>query len=408
MKFRRRKHSRKLSTPSTLLLRWGSWVSTAPENRETPLANVQSWVTPNPWFFVRSHFQNPDVDLESWRLNISGSVERELNLSRDQINSLPQRSVFSTIECAGNGRSFLKEPVEGVQWTAGAVGHAEWSGVPLKYVIEEAGLKPETVEIVFEGADRGIEKGDTNPIPFARSLPVEKALHPDTLLAVRMNGQTLEPSHGFPVRLLVPGWYGVASVKWLTRIEAVTTRFQGYFQNVKYTIQRPTGRGVQTESVGPMPVKSEVIRPADDAVLGVGTNRVFGMAWAGESAISSVEVSVDGGEYWQRAELNGPRAPYSWTLWEFLWRVDAPGEYSILSRAISESGHIQPIEHDRNRGGYLITFSRPTRITIDADLESQDLLGDTKALESEFAALARERSELTLDADLDLTEGAGI
>ena len=184
--------------------------------------------------------------------------------------------------------------------------------------------------------------------------------------------------------------------------------FEGYFQSVKYTISRPTGRGVRTESVGPMPVKSEIIRPTDDSILGVGANRIVGMAWAGEFAVASVEVSVDGGNSWQRAELNGPRAPYSWTLWEYLWRVDVPGEYAILARAISESGHIQPIDHDRDRGGYLITFSRPTNVCVDADTESQDLLGDTRALQSEFDAVARERSALILDADLDLTEGAGI
>jgi DMSO/TMAO reductase YedYZ molybdopterin-dependent catalytic subunit len=160
-----------------------------------------------------------------------------------------------------------------------------------------------------------------------------------------MNGQALDPSHGFPVRLLVPGSYGVASVKWLNRIEAVTTPFEGLFQSVKYTNRRSTGRGVPTESVGPMPVKSEIIRPADDAVLGVGANRVFGMAWAGESAVAAVEISVDHGETWHRAELNGPRAPYSWTLWEYLWRVDVPGKYAILARDF----RIRPHSTDRAR-----------------------------------------------------------
>lgn len=383
-------------------------LSESPENRETPLSEVQGWVTPNRWFFVRSHYETPVINVADWRLSVTGCVKREVELSWEQLTSLPQRSVFSTMECAGNGRSFLQPAVEGVQWSAGAVGHAEWSGVPLNHVLDEAGLLPEAVEIVFEGADLGMEKGYTNPQPFGRSLPLEKALHPETLLATRMNGEWLEPSHGYPLRLLVPGWYGVASVKWLERIEAVSTPFQGYFQTEKYTIKRPTGRGVTTEVVGPMPVKSEIIRPSDNAVLGVGANRIFGMAWAGEHAVAAVEVSVDGGATWQAAELNGPRAPYSWTLWEHLWEVGAPGEYSLLARAISESGQIQRTQHDRDFGGYLITFSRPTIVQVDADRSSRDWLGDLGGLHEEMETVARERSERPLDADLEFISGAGI
>ena len=381
---------------------------TTPENRETPLADVQSWVTPNRWFFVRSHYPTPEIDREQWRLTVSGLVDHELELTWDQLDALPQRSVFSTIECAGNGRSFLTTPVEGVQWTAGAVGHAEWSGVPLKSVLDKVGLQPDSIEVVFEGADQGIEKSSDEPVSFARSLPLSKALHVDSLIATRMNGELLEPSHGFPARLIVPGWYGVASVKWLTRIEAVSTPFDGYFQTTKYTIRRPTGRGMLVESIGPMPVKSEIIRPVDDSSLGVGANRVFGMAWAGEQAVAGVEVTTDGGATWQRAELNGPRAPYSWTLWEHLWEVSEPGDYAILARAVSEDGTIQPTQHDENRGGYQITFSRPTHVRVDADHESTDLLGDVSSLQNEFAAVAKERSEMQLDADMELTSGAGI
>lgn len=382
--------------------------SATPENRETPLADVLSWVTPNRWFFVRSHYPTPEIDRGPWRLKVTGLVDRELELTWEQLDALPQRSVFSTIECAGNGRSFLTKPAEGVQWTAGAVGHAEWSGVPLKCVLDKVGVQSDAVEFVFEGADQGVEKGSDDLIPFARSLPIAKAMQSDTLIATRMNGELLEPSHGFPARLIVPGWYGVASVKWLTRIEAVSQPFEGYFQTVKYTIGRSTGRGMLVESVGPMPVKSEIIRPADHSSLGVGANRVFGMAWAGEQAVAGVEVTTDGGETWRRAELNGPRAAYSWTLWEYLWDVSEPGDYEILARAVSEDGTIQPAQHDENRGGYQITFSRPTHVRVDADRESTDLLGDVSSLQNEFAAVARERSKMQLDADMELTSGAGI
>jgi DMSO/TMAO reductase YedYZ molybdopterin-dependent catalytic subunit len=385
-------------------------LSDSPENRETPLSEAQGWVTPNRWFFVRSHFDTPAVDRAAWRLAIGGCVRRPLEVSWEQLDSLPQRSIFTTIECAGNGRSFLKQPVDGVQWTAGAVGHAEWSGVPLKTVLELVGFARETVEFVFEGADRGVEKGSNGPILFARSLPMAKAMHEDTLLALRMNGELLDASHGAPVRLIVPGWYGVASVKWLTRIEAVAAPFDGFFQTVKYTIQRHTGRGVATEMVGPMPVKSEIIRPAPDEICGLGVNRVFGLAWAGEHAVAGVEVSVDGGRSWQRADLVGPQAKYSWTLWEFLWEVEFPGEYSLLARAISTSGEVQPAQHDVHRGGYLITFSRETRVRVDAQQRRQDSLGDLSALRREMAEVASHRFGRRLDAELELEllSGAGI
>jgi DMSO/TMAO reductase YedYZ molybdopterin-dependent catalytic subunit len=378
-------------------------LSTTPENRETPLTEVSSWVTPNRWFFVRSHYETPTIEIGKWRLKIDGCVKRGLELSWEQFETLPRRSVFATMECAGNGRSFLRPYVEGVQWTAGAVGHAEWSGVPLHFVLEKAGLLTEANEVVFYGADYGAEHGHNEPRAFARS-----PLHPDTLLATHMNGEPLEPSHGFPVRLMVPGWYGVASVKWLVRIAAVNAPFQGYFQTEKYTIQHRTGGGTRTDIVGPMPVKSEIIRPVEQSVLGIGANRLFGMAWAGEHAVAAVEVSVDGGVSWQRAELQGPRAPYSWNAWEFLWETAAPGDYTLLARAISESGHVQPMDHDADRGGYLINFSRPIAVRVDADRLSQDFVGDIAKLQREMAAIARERSSRPLDAEIEFMSGAGI
>jgi DMSO/TMAO reductase YedYZ molybdopterin-dependent catalytic subunit len=383
-------------------------LSTTPENRETPLTDVLSWVTPNKWFFVRSHYETPSIDVGNWRLAIGGCVERGLELTWDQIERMPRRSVFSTLECAGNGRSFLKARVEGVQWTAGAVGHAEWSGVPLREVLERAKLKRDAKEIVFYGADSGVEHGSEPPQQFARSLPLDKALHPDTLLVTRMNGELLEPSHGYPVRLVVPGWYGVANVKWLTRVDAVTEPFRGYYQTFKYTIQHRTGGGTRTDIVGPMPVKSEILRPVEGDVIGLGGNRVFGMAWAGEHAVAAVEVSVDGGSNWQRAELQGIRAPYSWTAWEYLWEPAGPGDYSIMSRAISANGEVQPMDHDTLRGGYVITFCRPIPVRVDAGRRSYDNLGDLATLQREMANVAEQRASLPLDADIAFMSGAGI
>lgn len=384
-------------------------ITAAPENSETPLADVQSWVTPNRLFFIRNHFEIPSMDGELWRLQIDGCVPRSIELDWEQLEALPKRSVFATMECAGNGRSFLRHPVDGVQWGAGAIGHAEWTGVPLKVVLQKVGLHAEALEVVGHGADSGREKDHPEPLSFVRSLPLEKALHPDTLLATRMNGELLEPSHGAPVRLLVPGWCGVASVKWLTRLEVVNMPFRGYYQTVKYTRQHQTGRGVQTEMLGPMPVKSEILRPRAGEVLGIGTNRVFGLAWAGEQEVAAVELSLDGGRGWHPTDLIGVRAPYSWCLWEYLWEVAAPGEYTLLSRAISSNGDVQPMRHDPLCGGYLIRFSRPISVRVDAARRSQTLAGDTAALLREMDELAEERAQYRLDVELeDFMAGAGI
>src|SRR5439155_5428290 len=243
-------------------------------------------------------------------------------------------------------------------------GHAEWTGVPVRAVLEHSGIEPGAREVLFEGWDRGSESDHPELMNFARGLPLEKALHPDTLLAYRMNGEVLEPSHGFPLRLFVPGWYGVASVKWLKRIEVLDRTFRGYFQTKKYTIERATDQGPQTRVVGPMAVKSEIVRPQEGAVLGLGTNRVFGVAWAGEEVVTAVEVSTDGGDSWNPAQLLGLQTPYSWTLWEYLWETADPGSYTLVSRALSGS-KVQPAEHDPPLGGYMIHFSRPRQVRIE-------------------------------------------
>ncbi|MEX2026446.1 MAG: sulfite oxidase, partial [Pirellulaceae bacterium] len=339
-------------------------VTPSPENSETPLEAVRGWVTPTRLFFVRNHFDVPEIDVASWRLSISGCVHRPLSMSYDELSEMPQRTVLATLECAGNGRSFLAQRAAGVQWGAGAVAHAEWSGVPLRDVLELAGLAEDAVEVVCEGADRGSEPDHPEPMYFGRGLTLEKALHRDTLVALRMNGEPLTPAHGHPARLLVPGWYGVASVKWLSRIVAAGEPFRGYFQTTKYTIQRRMGGETKTIPIQGMAIKSEIVRPADGATLGLGKQRVFGLAWAGEEAVARVEVSVDEGATWSNAELLGPFAPYSWTVWEYLWPVRQSGTYRLLSRAVSASGRTQPGEHDPLLGGYMIHFSRPLTVQV--------------------------------------------
>jgi DMSO/TMAO reductase YedYZ molybdopterin-dependent catalytic subunit len=384
-------------------------VTAEPENSETPLERVGSWVTPTRLFFVRSHFQAPAVELRTWRLRVDGCVDRPREWTYDELTELPERTVFSTVECAGNGRSFLKPHVHGVQWGAGAIGHAEWTGVPLRVVLEQSGIKPDTVEIMCEGLDTGREADFPETLTFARSLPLGKALDPDTLLVTRMNGEPLETIHGFPLRLIVPGWYGVASVKWLGRIAALDQRFMGYYQTRKYTVRRRTSQGsVETCVVGPMAVKSEIIRPAAGQAVGLGPNRIFGVAWAGQEAVARVEVSTDGGASWGDAELVGPKAPYSWTLWEYLWEVPEPGNYELMARATSASGHVQPADHDPLLGGYQIHFMRPREIVVDSRQRSQDRNADVNALVYDMNAFAEENSRRPLDVELAMFEGAGI
>jgi DMSO/TMAO reductase YedYZ molybdopterin-dependent catalytic subunit len=383
-------------------------VTTFPENSETPLESIQGWVTPNRLFFVRNHFDTPAINPAEWRLRVEGCVERPLELAWDELLALPPRSVFATVECAGNGRSFLQERQPGVQWGAGAIGHAEWTGVPLRTVLDRAGLKSDVREIVFEGADVGTEPDHPEPMHFARSLPLEKALDPNTLLVYRMNGEFLEPSHGFPVRLFVPGWYGVASVKWLRRIEAINRRFQGYYQTVKYTVQRRTRDGLETVVVGPMAVKAEMIRPQAGATLGIGMNRLFGIAWAGEDAVAAVEVSTDGGHTWNQAELLSPPAPYCWSLWEYLWEVATPGEYALLCRATSAKGHVQPTQHDPLHGGYLIHHTRAVPIRVEAGQRSHAQPADIDTLLYDMNAYAEENTRFRLDVEMEFSAGEGI
>jgi DMSO/TMAO reductase YedYZ molybdopterin-dependent catalytic subunit len=243
---------------------------------------------------------------------------------------------------------------------------------------------------------------------FARGLPLAKALDADTLLAMRMNGEPLEPAHGFPLRLFVPGWYGVASVKWLRRIAVLDQPFRGYFQTVKYSIERHSDQGPRTVSVGPMAVKSEIVRPHAGAVLGLGTNRVSGVAWAGEEAVAAVEVSTDGGGTWARADLRGPQAPYSWTLWEYFWEVAEPGRYTVLSRAVSASGQVQPVEHEPLHGGYLIHHSRPVTVQVGVAHVHPPPRDDGDALLYDMNAYAEENARLPLDVEMVFGEGEGI
>ena len=206
----------------------------SPFNAESAIPVLDTPLTPSPSFYVRSNFAVPDLDPAAFRLRVEGAVNQTLELSLDELKSLGPKSVATVMECAGNNRLQLAPLPSGEPWHAGAVSAGEWTGVPLRPLLERAGVKDGVIEILFEGADHGKPKDGPGDIPFARSLPLEKALHDDTLLVYALNGEPLPRDHGAPLRLLVPQWYGMASVKWLRRIEAITEPFTGYYQRNRY------------------------------------------------------------------------------------------------------------------------------------------------------------------------------
>ncbi|HEV2391763.1 MAG TPA: sulfite oxidase [Verrucomicrobiae bacterium] len=341
-----------------------------PENLEFVFSGLNSAVTPNEQFFVRSHFPVPQIDLASWRLKIEGQLERPLELTYAQLTQMPAKTVAMVMECAGNSRIFLSPKVSGLQWELGAVGNAEWTGVPLAEVLHQAGLKPGAREIVLEGADSGeIKKEPLSPgkITYARSLPLAKALSSDVILAYQMNGERLSLAHGYPVRAVVSGWYGMASVKWLSRILVTERVFRGYFQTADYTFwERRDGLPIQLLPVGELEVKAQIARPAlHEVVPASSIYRIHGAAWTGESEVTKVEVSADGGIIWLPAQLLGPPNGYGWRLWEHHWHTPAqPGHCTLMARATDGRGRTQPSERDSHRGTYMISHIQPIEIEV--------------------------------------------
>ncbi len=341
-----------------------------PENLEFPFSSLNSFIIPNEQFFIRSHFAVPNLDLRSWRLKIEGLVDHPSEISYDDLLNLPSRTVIMALECAGNSRIFLTPKVSGLQWELGAVGNAEWTGVPLAAVLERAGVRAGAVELVLEGADEGeIKKEPQSPgkIRYARSLPLEKALQADVILAYQMNRMQLPTSLGFPVRAIVPGWYGMASVKWLTRIVVTDRAFRGYFQTLDYTYwHRREGLPIQLLPVGEVEVKAQIARPAlHEVVPANSVYRMHGAAWTGESEVTMVEVCTDGGRTWETTQLLGPSSKYGWRLWEYHWRTPSRvGRYTVMARATDARGHVQPMERDRHRGTYIISHVQPIEVEV--------------------------------------------
>ncbi|MGA8027214.1 MAG: sulfite oxidase [Bryobacteraceae bacterium] len=346
-----------------------------PENLESPCSAFDPYLTPNHLFYVRNHFKAPHIELTRWRLRVEGAVERACEFTYGDLLAMPSRTVIATLECAGNSRTFLPEKSKGVQWHLGAVGNAEWTGVPLSLVLEQAGVQASAAEIVLQGADSGaIDEEPKTPgiIHFARSLPLDKALRPDVLLAYRMNGAELPRPHGFPVRAVVPGWYGMASVKWLQKILVSPRPFAGYYQSFEYSRWSNDGWSNDNaipslEPLGAGEVKAEIFRPSiDEVVKSNAAYRVYGAAWAGESEISTVAVSLDTGRSWNSAQLLDAPQAFCWVRWHCEWNTPVESKsVTLMARATDKDGRSQPLEHRSENRHYSVHHVLPIPVRVE-------------------------------------------
>jgi DMSO/TMAO reductase YedYZ molybdopterin-dependent catalytic subunit len=359
------------SSPAGLIIR-----QKEPTNLEMPFDRVDSYLTPTELFYIRSHFPVPKLDLADYRLRVDGAVRNPLALSYKELREMPSETRIATLECAGNSRVFLVPQARGAQWELGAVGNAEWTGVPLRALLERAGLEGDACEVVLEGADRGTpteEPIPPGPISYARSVPREKAVQPEVLIAYQMNGRDLSRNHGYPVRAIVPGHYGMASVKWLTRIQTVREPFQGYWQTSDYGYWDYLDGKPVRRALAEMKLKSAIARPrVYETLLPNQTYTVFGAAWAGETEVTEIAVSTDCGQTWAEAHFLDPVRRHAWRRWKFDWLTPKqPGQYTLLARAKDGNGTVQPDEHDWNYGSYVITHLLPIEVLVEDPVRSE-------------------------------------
>jgi sulfite oxidase len=338
-------------------------LSPRPADLEMPVDGFMDSITPVDQFFVRSHTYVPEVKESDWKLEIDGLVERRLTLTLADLKRFPRSELTGVLECAGNGRSFYSPPVAGAQWHFGSVGNARWSGVRLRDVLQKAGLKPGASQLLLDGADVPL---GTMP-DFQRTVPVEKGLHEDTLLAWEMNGKPLTAQHGFPLRLIAPGWAGDSWVKWLQHIEVLDHEFEGFWMKTAY--RHPKSPVAPGTAVGPknmvpvtdLNVKSVIARPGDWAPPGLVM--VEGVAWSNAAPVTKVEVSVDSGNSWQPAKLTGRATRYGFRQWAWNWRAE-PGQHTLISRATNSAGRQQPLQEEWNPNGYLWNVAQPRSVLV--------------------------------------------
>ncbi|MDP8910267.1 MAG: sulfite oxidase [Chloroflexota bacterium] len=335
----------------------------ATRNRGMPLEALRHDVTPVGLHYLLIHFDIPVLDPAAWRLRVGGEVRRELELTLDEIRARPAITIPVTLECAGNGRARLEPRPMTQPWLNEAVATAEWTGTSLAGVLEEAEIEAGAVEVVFTGADHGIEGGEE--LDYARSLPLSEATRPEVLLAYEMNGRALEPQHGFPLRLLVPGWYGMTSVKWLSSIIAVSEPFRGFHQAVAYHYQRSEDEpGEPVTRIRPralmvppgfpdFPERRRYVEP--------GAVTINGRAWSGSAPITRVELGVDG--EWFEATLAEPVGEWAWRGWSHEWEA-TPGEHTLVCRATDATGGTQPTEQPWNLQGMGNNLIQEVHVTV--------------------------------------------
>jgi DMSO/TMAO reductase YedYZ molybdopterin-dependent catalytic subunit len=335
----------------------------AARNRGMPLEALRYDLTPTGLHYLLIHFDIPQIVPTTWRLAVGGAVTRPLELSLDDLRSRPRQTHAVTLECAGNGRARLSPRPLSQPWLVEAIGTAEWTGTPLGPILEEAGLSGDAIEVVFRGADRGIQSDDEHD--YARSLAVADANRPEVLVAYEMNGRPLEPQHGFPARLIVPGWYGMTSVKWLTSIEAVTSPFDGFQQARAYRYQRDADD--PGEPVSRIRVRALMIPPgipdffSRRRIVDAGRVRLYGRAWSGIAPVENVEVGVDGD--WIEAVLEPPVGEYAWRGWSCDWQA-AVGEHELSCRATDGAGNSQPLDQPWNYQGMGNNLVQSVPVTV--------------------------------------------
>ena len=326
----------------------------ASRNHGMPLEALAYDRTPVGLHYLLIHYDIPVVDPATWRLTVGGRVRRELSLSIDDLRARPAVTRAVTLECAGNGRAHLSPRPVSQPWLLEAVGTAEWTGTSLRGLLEDAGADGHAVEVLFRGLDRGIEGGVEQH--FERSLPQAEAMREEVMIAYAINGRPLPPQHGFPARLIVPGWYGMTSVKWLDRITVLDAPFDGYQQARGYRIrQRPDEQGVPVSRMLP---RSLMIPPGvpefatRDRTVGLEACMLRGRAWSGFGPVMRVEVSADGGRSWTDARLGPTTARWGWREWEWQRGPREAGIHELCCRATDSTGRTQPLEAVWNLGGY--------------------------------------------------------
>ena len=337
----------------------------AARNHGMPLEALRYDVTPVGLHYLLIHFDIPAADETTWRLEVGRRVERPLSLTMEELRKRPRVTAPVTLECAGNGRARFEPRPVSQPWLEEAVGTAEWTGTPLAPLLSEAGAGPGAVEVLFAGADRGVQGGLEHD--YERSLPLAEATRSEVLLAWGVNGQPLPPQHGYPLRLVVPGWYGMTSVKWLRRITLLTEPFDGYQQTGTYLIH--TSEDDPGTPVTRIQPRSLLLPPgvpefeSRQRFLPPGRHRLSGRAWSGLAPVAGVEVSLDGGARWAPAQLAAQPSPWAWAGWTFEWDA-APGSYELCSRATDAAGNTQPAQVPWNTGGYANNALHRVRVTV--------------------------------------------